>query len=117
MTRRNKDSSTITLKFSDTFELQDGDLEIDVEISARVFIQKPKPYADSDWDYYGYTEVVCSSCQVKEARSFDELIQDFVLIDWIEFLKNYNKKLHSGLESEIEDKVAKAIDRQLLKVI
>lgn len=117
MVRRSKTSGTIILNFSETIQVQSGDLEIDLDISARIFIQKPQFYADNPDDCQGYWELECSSCQVKEARSFDEVVQDFIVINWSEFIKNYNRKFQYDVASEIESKVSKAIDRQLLKVI
>ncbi len=109
MKNRTKDSGTITLNFSETIQVQRGDLEIDLDISARVFIQKPQPYADNPDDYQGYWELECSKSTVETLRVYNEEGNCYVTEDWGAYwhsLDDFDKTL---LQEQIESQVSRAI--------
>lgn len=108
-----KDSGRIYLDFSETFELNDGVLQITCEITSEVYIQKPQSYADNPNDYYGYTEIECSSYKVVGAMIFDEVENNYVFADWEDLLNNSDKIVKHHLKSKIDELVGKAVDKQL----
>lgn len=113
MTRRNKDSGkdsgTITLNFSETIQVQGGDLEIDLDISARVFIQKPMYNADNPDDYQGYWELECSSYLVDYLGVYNELGDCYVTEDWEKYKSTLDDFDRTFLLEQIKSQVSRVI--------
>lgn len=109
MNKLNKTSCSITLNFSETIQVQGGDLEIDLDIPVRVFIQKPQFYADNSDDYQGYWELECSKSTVETLRVYNEEGNCYVTEDWGAYwhlLDDFDKTL---LQEQIESQVSRAI--------
>lgn len=117
MKNKNKNSKTsgmIYLDFSKQFELDGGNLEIVCDIQAEVFVQKPIPNANSDMDYYGYTEINSLSFEVKRLWFYDQLVEEFVEEDYTRFMFNCDKDYRQGLKNDLELKVSKAVNKEIV---
>lgn len=113
MMNKSKTSSTINLDFSEEFDLEDGNLKIECTISAEVFIQKPMFNADSDCDYYGYSEVNLLEFKVTDTWFFDYYLEEYVKIQWEPFIGECNTEYRQGVKNELELLVSKALDKKI----
>ncbi len=115
MNKRNKTSGTISLDFSEEFQLDDGNLGITCRVYAEVFIQDPIHNADSDCDYYGWHEINDVKYEVTKMLLWDFEQELYFENNWQGFLASVDTEHKTRVLNELEGLIDEEINKQIEK--
>lgn len=98
-------SNTKTGNILVEFELDNQIYEFNICYYCKYETSVPDRFADSDWDYYGGTEITGFSYVIDSAKIFNESLQMFIPTTVPTFNKDEYEELYSLIFDRVESEI------------